>query len=216
MSGKIVEFYTAVREKSLTKQLRDGSNQPPHYSLRTLCRALIHARAVAPSIGMIPALYTACACPFSRSWTKHRTKSRTTCVGRRCWADRSWRCGHRDIDVDGEPHSVLMVTLVKTESTPLEHRYADEFLSPTEFQWESQDKTTLKSAKGRRILHHAKEGRRIHLFVRYNPKTPEGMGEPFTYCGTVTYDRHEGEEPIRVWFRMDEPLPKRLFHAWVR
>ena len=47
----------------------------------------------------------------------------------------SWRVGHRDIDVLGQPHTVLMVTLRKASQTKVEHRYADCFLSRTEFQW---------------------------------------------------------------------------------
>ena len=41
-------------------------------------------------------------------------------------------------------------------------RYADRFLSPNEFQWESQATTTPEGAKGRRVIGHRAEGRTIH------------------------------------------------------
>ncbi len=128
----------------------------------------------------------------------------------------SWRTGHRDVEVDSKPHTVLMVSLRKPRGTPLEHMYADRFVSPREFQWESQATTRIDSAKGRRILHHADEGRQIHLFVRYHTKTAAGTGEPFVYCGTLRTLRHEGELPIRVWFELEQPLPAGLWQAWER
>ena len=126
----------------------------------------------------------------------------------------SWRTGHRDVEVDGQPHTILMVNLRKPQGTPAQHRYDDQFLAPDEFQWESQDSTRVESAKGGRILGHREEGRQIHLFVRYHTKDADGRGERFTYCGRVHYERHESEAPIRVWFRLEDPLPRRLWHAW--
>ena len=128
--------------------------------------------------------------------------------------DPSWRSGHRDISVFGDPHSILMVNLRKPKDTPLEHRYADQFVSPQEFQWESQASTAVEGAKGKRIIHHTKEGRSIHLFVRYHTKNATGKSEPFVYCGTLQYRRHESEKPIRVWFDLDNPLPKELWKTW--
>lgn len=120
----------------------------------------------------------------------------------------SWRVGHRDIDVGDETHTILMVTLQKDTSTPIEHRYADRFLSRTEFQWESQASTGAESAKGRRIRNHAAEGRKVHLFVRLKSR------QPMVYCGTVNYLRHEGEKPMRVWFELEHELPEGLWRLW--
>ncbi|HRI09676.1 MAG TPA: DUF3427 domain-containing protein, partial [Nannocystaceae bacterium] len=127
--------------------------------------------------------------------------------------DPSWRTGHRDVEVAGEPHTILMVNLHKEDSIKVEHRYADRFLSPSEFQWESQATTKVQSAKGQRILHHAREDRRIHLFVRYHARA-DGKSERYTYCGTLQTERHENEAPIRVWFRLEDPLPRGLWQAW--
>ena len=126
----------------------------------------------------------------------------------------SWRTGHRDVDVAGEPHTILMVNLHKSDDVKLEHRYADRFLAPDEFQWESQASTTVAGAKGQRILHHTREGRHIHLFARYHSRDAGGQGERYVYCGTLQTLRHEGEAPIRVWFHLDQPLPRDLWQAW--
>lgn len=126
----------------------------------------------------------------------------------------SWRVGHRDVDVGGRPHTVLMVNLHKGNDVPLEHRYADRFVSRGELQWESQVTTTAAGAKGRRITGQHRDGRTIHLFVRYETKDEAGKSEPYVYCGTLQYLRHEGELPMRVWFRLDEPLPEALLRVW--
>lgn len=123
-------------------------------------------------------------------------------------ADRSWQVGHRDIDVLGRPHTVLFVTLRKGANTPPEQRYADRFISRTEFQWESQASTTPESAKGRRVLQSSDEGRTVHLFVRYRDRSP------FTYCGPVVPVRHEGSAPIRIWFELENELPDGLWKLW--
>ncbi len=128
--------------------------------------------------------------------------------------DPSWRTGHRDVEFLGQPHTILMVNLHKSDDVKLEHRYADRFLAPDEFQWESQASTTVAGAKGKRILHHVREGRYIHLFARYHARDADGRGEPYVYCGTLRTLRHEGEAPIRVWFRLDQPLPRDLWQAW--
>ncbi len=120
----------------------------------------------------------------------------------------SWRVGHRDIDVLGAPQTVLMVTLRKADQKKVEHRYADRFLSRTELQWESQASTKRDSLKGRRIIGHTKEGRTVHLFVQYDSH------QDFTYLGTVKYLSHEGQEPMRVRFELDQALPENLWKMW--
>jgi len=125
-----------------------------------------------------------------------------------------WRTGHKDVEDIDPPQTVLMVNLRKPPGTPLEHRYADRFLSRTELQWESQASTTPKGAKGRRLLNQARDGRTVHLFVRYHTKDGDGRGEPFVYCGRLTYLRHEGSKPIRMGWQLEEALPEGLWRAW--
>jgi len=120
----------------------------------------------------------------------------------------SWKVGHRDIDVAGTHHTVLMVTLRKGDQKKIEHRYADRFLSAHEFQWESQASTTEASLKGRRIRGIEGEARTIHLFVQYE------FHQTFTYLGPLKYVRHEGEKPMRVRFELQQPLTEALSKMW--
>ena len=89
-----------------------------------------------------------------------------------------------------------------------EHQ-ADRFLSPSEFQWESQASTKVDSLKGRRITGHMQERRKLHLFVQYDSH------QSFAYLGEVTYVSHEGETPMRVRFEMKRPLPENLAKVWM-
>jgi superfamily II DNA or RNA helicase len=122
--------------------------------------------------------------------------------------DPSWRVGHRDVDVAGQPHTVLMVTLRKRDQKKIEHRYADRFLSRTEMQWESQASTRLDHQKGQRIVNHLADQRTIHLFVQYDSH------QKFTYLGPVRYQGHEGEAPMRVRLELDQALPETLWRLW--
>jgi hypothetical protein len=46
-----------------------------------------------------------------------------------------------------------------------EFQYKDHFLSPTEFEWQSQNRTSQGSA-GQDIQKHVERGIAVHLFVR--------------------------------------------------
>ena len=46
------------------------------------------------------------------------------------------------------------------------HKYEDEFFSPNECQWVSQNRTAQDSASGKQIRGHGEQGIDMHLFVR--------------------------------------------------
>lgn len=127
---------------------------------------------------------------------------------------RLWQQGHLDLELHGKPHSVLLVTLHKSNQMADTYHYADRFLSTAELQWESQNQTVPTDKRGRAILDHAHQGRTLHLFARFHGKTKDQHGEPFVYCGPVHYLRHQGEKPMRVWFQLEHPLPRDLYRAW--
>lgn len=52
----VAEWYTDVRHAAMHHELADGANQRPHYSVRTLARALTFAATLAPSYGLRRAL----------------------------------------------------------------------------------------------------------------------------------------------------------------
>ncbi len=103
---------------------------------------------------------------------------------------------------------LLFVTLDKTGMQE-EHRYEDAFLSPTEFRWQSQNRTTRDSKMGQIIQNHRAEGTAVHLFVRPTAKVG-GKTQPFIYCGELEFERWEGDKPITVWWRLATPAPASL------
>ncbi|CAN0599129.1 unnamed protein product, partial [Laminaria digitata] len=44
----------------------------------------------------------------------------------------------------------------------------------------------------------------------------ESASQPFLYCGPGGYLRHKGGKPMRVWFEMENALPKSAWRVWGR
>ncbi len=61
----VAEYYEAVRRLARSGQLADGSNHRPHFSMRTLVRALTFASDVIPSFGLRRALWEGCWMTFN-------------------------------------------------------------------------------------------------------------------------------------------------------
>jgi len=88
-------------------------------------------------------------------------------------------------------------------------------ITPTLFQWESQNSTSTDSAVGQRYVHHAERGTSVHLFVRERKKADGRLGAP-PYCrlGPATYVSHTGQRPMRIHWRLEYELPLDVFSAW--
>jgi superfamily II DNA or RNA helicase/diadenosine tetraphosphate (Ap4A) HIT family hydrolase/HKD family nuclease len=104
----------------------------------------------------------------------------------------------------------LLVTLDKSAHEDA-FKYQDHFISPNEFQWQSQNQTMQKSKAGESIRDHKKLGIDVHLFVRAKGKTPEGRGAPFYYLGRVNFESWEGDKPITVRWVMQSSVPELLW-----
>jgi len=103
---------------------------------------------------------------------------------------------------------LLFVTLDKS-GKPEEHRYDDAFLSPTEFRWQSQNRTARDSKVGRMLQNHRADGTHVHLFVRPTAKVG-GKVQAFIYSGELEFDRWEGDRPITVWWRVSSAVPDEM------
>ena len=121
------------------------------------------------------------------------------------YSERVWGQGF----VPKGNHVFLFVTLDKTGQDEI-FQYKDHFISPDEFEWQSQNRTTQKSSHGQLIRYHNKHGATIHLFVRAKAKTNEGKGESFLYCGPVEFQSWSGENPITVRWKLSAPVPAPL------
>jgi hypothetical protein len=103
---------------------------------------------------------------------------------------------------------LLFVTLDKS-GKPEEHRYEDAFVSPTEFRWQSQNRTARDSKMGLMLRNHREEGTHVHLFVR--PTEKAGVKtQPFVYSGELEFERWKGNKPITVWWRLQDPIAPAL------
>ena len=103
----------------------------------------------------------------------------------------------------------LLVTLDKSTAAD-EHKYKDEFLSATDFQWQSQNQTTQASNAGQSIKEQKARGIEVLLFVRPRSKTRDGKAMPFVFCGQVDFISWDGDKPITVRGGLHNAVPDRL------
>lgn len=117
--------------------------------------------------------------------------------------------------VAAERADVLFVTLRKTEQhySPTT-MYADRAVTPTLFQWESQNKTSETSSVGQRYVNHQERGSSIHLFVRESKEVEGDLGTPpYVYVGPAEYVSHTGDRPMRIMWHLAHEMPADLFRA---
>ena len=72
-------------------------------------------------------------------------------------------------------HIFLLATLDKSGHGS-EFQYKDHFISRSEFEWQSQNRTGQSSSDGQDIRHHVERGFAVHLFVRPEEDTARGRG----------------------------------------
>lgn len=61
----VAEFYSAVKQLAEARQIADGSNHRPHYSMRTLTRALTFAAELASTYSLRRSLWEGCLMAFT-------------------------------------------------------------------------------------------------------------------------------------------------------
>jgi hypothetical protein len=117
--------------------------------------------------------------------------------------------------IEPEQADVFWFNLRKTEKhfSPTT-MYADRAISPTLFQWESQNATSADRGAGDRYVHHAERGSSVHLFFRETKEADGDLGAPpYLYAGPATYVSHTGDRPMRIQWELHHPLPADIFHA---
>lgn len=112
----------------------------------------------------------------------------------------NWQSGH--VVFNEKKLHILLVTLNK-QGKSQDHRYIDHWIDERTFHWQSQNKTTPESSRGKQIISHDALGIDIHLFVR-EQKLLNGKAAPFTYYGLVKYKSHTGSSPMSVCFSIEE------------
>lgn len=106
---------------------------------------------------------------------------------------------------------LMFVTLDKSTARHEGVAYDDYAISPKLFHWQSQNAASANTPAGQRYIHQG-EGPdcpwTFQLFVQ------ETKGHAFRACGPVEYVSHRGEKPMSITWRLQYPLPPRLFEAF--
>ncbi|MBQ3460708.1 MAG: DUF3427 domain-containing protein [Solobacterium sp.] len=93
--------------------------------------------------------------------------------------------------------------------------YKDKFISPSVFQWESKNNTTVDNAEGKKLINT----KRVFLFVR-KIEREDGVVLPFTYFGTgkfqnmrVSFTEENGKEYPTLLFdiALDKEVPSMYY-----
>jgi hypothetical protein len=107
---------------------------------------------------------------------------------------------------------LLFVDLVKSEEdfspTTLYNDYA---ISDYLFHWQSQNKTSPNTPKGKSYINHLADNKIILLFVRERAKDEFGNTMGYVFLGKVNYEEFYGSKPMSITWRLDEPIPNYLW-----
>lgn len=103
---------------------------------------------------------------------------------------------------------LLFVTLDKSAGYHDRIAYHDYAISPTRFHWQTQNSAGPDNASGRRYMESADNGWHFQLFVRTR------KGEPYLACGPVIRESIEGDRPMNIVWRFEQPLPARWFREF--
>ena len=106
----------------------------------------------------------------------------------------------------------LFVTLKKNEKefSP-QTMYRDYALAPDLFHWESQNRTSARSATGLRYQNHEREGTHVLLFARETKVNENGHPSPFIFLGPVRYKEHQGERPMAITWELFKEMPTEFY-----
>lgn len=124
------------------------------------------------------------------------------------------RAGHRQpfqaglLALPQRQTELLFVTLDKRSGYHERIAYHDYAISAERFHWQSQNTAAPETRAGRRYLESDSNGWSFQLFVR------ETRDHPYRACGPVRLESAEGARPMSIVWRLDTPLPMRLFRAF--
>ena len=103
---------------------------------------------------------------------------------------------------------LLFVTLDKSEGYHDRISYHDYAISAERFHWQTQNSAGPDTPSGRRYVQSSTNGWQFQLFVR--PR----KGDAYRACGRVTLESAEGDRPMSIVWKLETPLPARLFREF--
>lgn len=112
------------------------------------------------------------------------------------------------LPLESRQTELLFVTLDKSEGYHERIAYHDYAISTERFHWQSQNSAGPDTPVGKRYLKGADSGWQFQLFVRTR------RGEPYRACGPVAAGSVEGDRPMTIVWKLERPLPVRLFREF--
>ena len=109
----------------------------------------------------------------------------------------------------------LFVDLHKEKDIKESINYKDEFISRSEFQWQTPNTTSQSSDVGKNIIYNKDRGIRLHLFVRKYKEIDKKV-QPYIYIGKANTIAFEGEKPITVRFKLENKISESLYTEFTK
>ncbi|CAN5790466.1 hypothetical protein BH09PSE5_BH09PSE5_38680 [soil metagenome] len=103
---------------------------------------------------------------------------------------------------------LLFVTLDKSAGYHGRISYRDYAISVDRFHWQTQNSAGPDTPGGRRYLESSSNGWKFQLFVRAR------KGDAYRACGGVTLESADGDRPMSMVWKLETPLPARLFREF--
>lgn len=107
-----------------------------------------------------------------------------------------------------EKIEILFVTLDKSEGFQERVQYKDYAISPELFHWQTQNRAGPDNNSGRRYTESGTNGWKFQLFVR------ENRDSAYVAVGSVRLVSHDGDRPISITWRLEQPLTAELFRSF--
>ncbi len=108
----------------------------------------------------------------------------------------------------------FFVTLQKVESSfSASTRYRDYAESRDVFHWESQNKDDATSTQGRRYISQPETQGDVLITIREFSEDEFGNTAPFTIAGLADFQRFEGAKPLKIWWKLRDPLDPDLYRV---
>lgn len=106
---------------------------------------------------------------------------------------------------------LMFVTLDKSSARHEGVAYDDYAISPERFHWQSQNSAGPSTPVGRRYINQGDGPDSPWTFQLFVQETKD---HAFRACGPVTFVDYRGEKPMSITWRLQYPLPPRLYEAF--
>jgi hypothetical protein len=89
--------------------------------------------------------------------------------------------------------------------------YDDYAVNESLFHWQSQNKVTPDTAKGKSYISHKELGKKILLFVREKADDEFGNTMGYVFVGEGSINNFYGSKPMSIEWELKVPMPHYLW-----